>query len=221
MHSSQPSPSQPSLGTSRRTILLAGLAALTGGVAGVWRRAGGAQATRTAAAIAVPEIGAAAAATETAERVRLRPPGKLLFPMNPSPKCAVLDNFGESRSSGRAHQGCDILATEGQEVYAVVDGTLTDQVLDVESGASLSGNLWELTASDGSKTYYVYAHLSGFAPGLEVGSIVLQGDVIGYVGDTGNPGTGNYHLHFEVHPEGGSAVNPLPLLDVPAACSVW
>lgn len=207
---------------SRRTFLYAGLAALAGGVTGAWRTAGVvAVPTAGAGALAADPLIGAAAATSPAVRVRLRPPGKLLFPMNPSPKCAVLDNFGEARPSGRTHQGCDILATQGQEVYAVVDGTLTDQVLDGESGASLSGNLWEVTASDGSKTTYVYAHLSRFVPGLEVGSIVLEGDLIGYVGDTGNPGTGNYHLHFEVHPKGGAAVDPLPLLDIPSACTVW
>ena len=90
-----------------------------------------------------------------------------------------------------------------------------------QSGASLSGNLWQLTATTGG-TYYVYAHLSGFAPGLTKGSKVVKGQLLGYVGDTGNPGAGNYHLHFEIHPNGGAAVDPLPLLQpVPAACKVY
>ncbi len=90
-----------------------------------------------------------------------------------------------------------------------------------QSGASLSGNLWKLEALTGG-TYYTYAHLSGFAPGLVKGSKVVKGQVIGYVGDTGNPGAGNYHLHFEVHPGGGSAVDPLPLLrPVPPTCKVF
>lgn len=104
----------------------------------------------------------------------------------------------------------------------MVDGTLTVQVVDGsgQSGASVSGNLWQLTASTGG-TYYVYAHLSAFAPGLAKGSKVLDGQLIGYVGDTGNSGPGNFHLHFEIHPGGCNAVDPSLLLrPVPSACRV-
>ena len=143
------------------------------------------------------------------------------FPMAPSPKCAVLNNFGDPRGGGRSHEGVDILATLGQEVYAMADGTLTTQTIAGAPNATLSGNLWRLTAaSDG--TIYLYGHLAGFAPSLTKGSVVYKGQVLGYVGDTGNPGPGNYHLHFEIHPGGGNAVDPLPLLlPVPAACKVY
>ncbi len=144
------------------------------------------------------------------------------FPMATSPRCEILNNFGDGRSGGRAHAGVDIMATKGQEVYAMVDGTLTVQVFDGsgQAGAALSGNLLQLTATTGG-TYYVYAHLSAFAPGLAKGSKVLDGQLIGYVGDTGNSGAGNFHLHFEIHPGGGSAVDPLRLLSpVPSACRV-
>ena len=89
------------------------------------------------------------------------------FPMAPVPRCDILSNFGDGRSGGRAHEGIDILATKGQEVFAMVDGTLTLQVVagSNQSGASLSGNLWQLTAATGG-TYYIYAHLSAFADGL-------------------------------------------------------
>lgn len=175
-------------------------------------------ATVHAAGVTIEAVTGAVEATALAERLRTVPP--LNFPMSTSPRCDILDNFGDSRG-GRSHQGTDMLATLGQEVYAMADGTLTDQVVDGSSNSSLSGNLWELTSSDGSGTYYIYAHLSTFAPGLQVGTTVSRGQVIGYVGDTGNPGPGNYHLHFEVHPGGGSAVNPLGLITVPPACSVF
>lgn len=102
----------------------------------------------------------------------------------------------------------------------MVAGTLTVKTSVGDANATLSGNLWRLTAPDG--TYYVYGHLAGFAPGLTKGSVVYKGQLLGYVGDTGNPGPGNYHLHYELHPGGGAAVDPLPsLLPVPAACRVY
>ena len=166
---------------------------------------------------AVPGVGAAA--TGTADRLRTLPPWN--FPVQSTPRCVVLNNFGDPRSGGRSHEGQDILATLGQEVYAMADGVLTYQakVGDGSNGSQLSGNLWKLTRADG--TYYIYAHLSAFAPGLEKGQNVYRGQVLGYVGDTGNPGPGNYHLHFELHPGGGAAVDPLPLLTVPASCTVY
>jgi murein DD-endopeptidase MepM/ murein hydrolase activator NlpD len=170
---------------------------------------------------AIVEVTSGISAVATAPAQRLRKFGPPNFPMQPTPRCDVLDNFGDPRSGGRSHAGSDMLATLGQEVYAMADGTLTHQtkVGDGSAGSSLSGNLWKLDRADG--TYYVYAHLSAFAPGLSVGSKVYRGQLIGYVGDTGNPGAGNYHLHFEIHPLGGAAVNPLPLLTIPTACRVY
>lgn len=153
----------------------------------------------------------------------------IVFPMNPVPYCLALDNYGDPRSGGRTHQGTDIMGyykwtadqIPNQEVYAVVDGTLGNQKIDGTSDAVLSGNSWRLYSATGPE-YYMYAHLSRFADGLTNGSVVKQGQVIGYVGDTGDPGEGNYHLHFEVHPTGTSTyvVNPMPYLKpvMPASC---
>jgi len=150
---------------------------------------------------------------------RLRKPGTLVFPMAAAPRCYVLNNFNASRSNGtRLHEGIDLLATNGQPIYAVADGVLIRQ-----SGAeaALSGMSWGLAGDNGS--YYFYAHLSSFTDGLSVGSRVRSGDVIGAVGDTGNAGPGNNHLHFEVHPAGvnTAAVDPFPLLEIPAGCTVY
>ena len=73
-----------------------------------------------------------------------------------------------------------------------------------------------LTADD--DTYFHYAHLSEFATGIELGSEVVAGQIIGYVGSTGNSSTP--HLHFEYHPFGGSAVNPYSMVKSIDACKV-
>ena len=209
---------QPSR-ASRRSLLVGTVATIVGGVAALGqRRATGAPADIDAAlgAAAPPPI--ERAATVTAPAKRLRRVGGIMFPMGPEPRCDILDNFGDARSGGRAHEGVDILATLGQEVYAVADGVLVNQA---DASASLSGNAWGLTADDDG-TYYFFAHLSRFADGLKLGDRVRRGQVIGYVGDTGNPGPGNNHLHFEVHPGGqrAAAVDPLPLLEVPFECTI-
>jgi hypothetical protein len=116
--------------------------------------------------------------------------------------CWFADTWQAPRGGGRRHEGVDLIAKVGQYVYAVQDGTLTKQNLD--RPGSLSGNAWWLTAADG--TYYFYAHLLAFAPGLTVGSTVVAGQILGFVGRTGN--AGGPHLHFEIHPRGGAAVNP-------------
>jgi len=133
------------------------------------------------------------AATALKPAVRLAQVGVLPFPMNPLPKCALSKtSFGQPRPGGRTHEGVDIMATLGQEIYAVANGTLTKQVFDGAANATLSGNAWTLKLPDG--TYYFYAHLSAFATGLTVGSVVTSGQLIGYVGDTGDPGPGNYQI---------------------------
>jgi murein DD-endopeptidase MepM/ murein hydrolase activator NlpD len=128
--------------------------------------------------------------------------------------CWFSDDWGDPRGAGRTHQGTDLFAAVGSYVYAVVDGTLTRRAWD-QPGLR-SGNAWWLTAADGSGTYYFYAHLADFAPELEVGSRVEAGQIIGFMGNTGN--SAFPHLHFEMHPGGGAAVNPYPLLRSLGGC---
>jgi len=126
--------------------------------------------------------------------------------------CWYSDSFGAPRAGGRTHEGVDIIAYQGQKVYAVDDGVLTKQYIDAPG--LLAGNGWRLTRADG--TYFFYAHLSAFAPGLTVGSSVKAGQIIGLIGKTGAAGTP--HLHFEVHPGGGPAVNPTPVVTAVNGC---
>lgn len=126
--------------------------------------------------------------------------------------CSYTDTWQAPRGGGRLHEGVDLIAKTGQYVYAVQDGTLSKQAVD--KPGSLSGNAWWLTTADG--TYYFYAHLSAFAPGLQLGAKVKAGQIIGFIGSTGNAGVS--HLHFEVHPKGGAAVNPTPIVKAVDGC---
>jgi LysM repeat protein len=128
--------------------------------------------------------------------------------------CWFSDDFGHPRGGGRRHAGNDLFAAPGNYVYAVVDGTLTNR--SWEQPGRRAGNAWWLTAADGSGTYYFYAHLDDFAPGLKVGSRVKAGESIGFMGNTGN--SAFPHLHFEVHPGGGAAVDPYPALRALGGC---
>jgi murein DD-endopeptidase MepM/ murein hydrolase activator NlpD len=168
-------------------------------------------------------IDGAAEVGSAAERIVVSGNG-LLFPIEPTPVCEVLNNFGGySKVYGSGgHQGVDIGAHVGQEVYAVEDGVLARQFTDLSSGAGLGWGLLSVT-----DVMYRYYHLSAFADGLGEGDEVVAGQLIGYVGDTGNATPGGWHLHFEVRPgpqpKYGSApaVDPVPLLDIPSVCNVY
>jgi peptidoglycan hydrolase-like protein with peptidoglycan-binding domain len=126
--------------------------------------------------------------------------------------CYFGDSWGYARSGGRVHLGVDILAPEGKLLYAVAAGTITKIYADYPG--SLAGNGVRLTMADG--TYFFYAHMLGIGEGIKVGAKVKAGQIVGAVGSTGNAGTA--HLHFEVHPKGGSAVNPYPMVKAIDGC---
>jgi murein DD-endopeptidase MepM/ murein hydrolase activator NlpD len=110
---------------------------------------------------------------------------------------SFIDSFGSPRSGGRAHKGVDMLSPRGTPTVAPVSGTVSHR------GNSLGGLSWHLNGDDGN--YYYGTHLSAYAN--EGIGHVQAGTVIGYVGDTGNA-KGTPHLHFEIHPGHGAAVDP-------------
>jgi murein DD-endopeptidase MepM/ murein hydrolase activator NlpD len=108
------------------------------------------------------------------------------------------DTWGDSRSGGRHHQGTDIMAARGTPIVAVIAGTIKTAY------SSAGGISLYLRGVDGDE--YFYAHNSRNV--VSTGEHVKAGEVLGYVGSTGNAPESAPHLHFERHPNGGGAVNP-------------
>jgi murein DD-endopeptidase MepM/ murein hydrolase activator NlpD len=119
-----------------------------------------------------------------------------------------LNTWGAPRSGGRTHKGVDMMGSRGTPLVAVGSGIVR------KSYGSLGGYIVWLYADHGVN--YFYAHLDSYPSGLVDGQWVQRGQVIGYMGDTGNPAPGAYHLHFGIYPGGFTAVNPYPT--VRAAC---
>ncbi len=128
--------------------------------------------------------------------------------------CSYENTWHAPRGTDRLHLGVDIIAKEGNLLYAVADGTITK--LYTVGTDKLAGNGIRLTTADG--TYFFYGHMQKLADGISIGTKVKAGQVVGYVGKTGD--TNTPHLHIEVHPLGGDAIDPTPVVAAVDACSV-
>jgi len=128
--------------------------------------------------------------------------------------CSYENTWHAPRGTDRLHLGVDIIAKEGNLLYAVADGTITK--LYTVGTDKLAGNGVRLTMVDG--TYFFYGHMQKLADGITIGTKVKAGQVIGFVGKTGD--TNTPHLHIEVHPLGGAAIDPTPVMAAVDACSV-
>ncbi|MGH7464095.1 MAG: M23 family metallopeptidase [Longimicrobiales bacterium] len=117
---------------------------------------------------------------------------RLIVPVAGVDAADLVDTFAQVRGPNRLHEGIDISASRGTPVVAAADGVIL-RLAEHDSGGV---SLYQL-APDGHTVFY-YAHLLEYAERTRAGLSVRQGDVIAYVGDTGNAGPGNYHLHFEV-----------------------
>ena len=125
----------------------------------------------------------------------------------------IADTWGQERGGGRGHHGTDIMAPGGTRVLAVAPG-----VVEKLFQSRLGGVTLYQRSPDRRWTFY-YAHLAGYAPGLREGQKVRTGQLLGFVGDTGDAGMGNYHLHFSaarLSPDQrwwqGQDVNAYPML---------
>jgi murein DD-endopeptidase MepM/ murein hydrolase activator NlpD len=138
----------------------------------------------------------------------------LLLPVQGVRPAQLHDTFSETRGGGtRPHEALDILAPRGTPVLAAVDGTVEKLFESVPGGHTI----YEF---DRTRTHaYYYAHLDRYAEGLAEGQALRRGDVIGYVGSTGNAAEDAPHLHFAIFVLGpekkwweGTAIDPFPLL---------
>jgi len=137
----------------------------------------------------------------------------LLVPVQGLPRTALQDTYDDARGQGRVHNAIDIMAPRNTPVIAAEDGKVVKL---------FTSNLGGLTIYqyDPTETFcYYYAHLDHYAPGLQEGMRVTRGQVIGYVGSTGDASPDAPHLHFEITRLNadkkwwqGESINPYPIL---------
>ncbi len=137
----------------------------------------------------------------------------LLVPVQGVAAASLVDTYEQARGQRRRHDGIDIMAPRGTPVLAASGGVVMKLFTSERGGTAL----YQLAPD--RRTIYYYAHLDRYAPGMAEGRVLRRGEVLGYVGDTGDAGPGNYHLHFEVSTTedpskywGGVPQNPYPLL---------
>jgi murein DD-endopeptidase MepM/ murein hydrolase activator NlpD len=140
-------------------------------------------------------------------------PHELAMPVAGVDPRTLHDNFSEMRSGNRPHEALDIFAPRGTPVLAADEGVVRKLFTSVPGGLTV----YEFDSEE--RYCYYYAHLDGYAPGLHEGQLLRKGDLIGYVGVTGNAPKNTPHLHFAVSRLNsdkkwwtGTPINPYPLL---------
>ncbi|MBB3814445.1 murein DD-endopeptidase MepM/ murein hydrolase activator NlpD [Xanthomonas arboricola] len=164
--------------------------------------------TGTAGAADAPAVAASAPSPDAASAG-----SGLLIPVQGISSGQLQNTFTDARSEGRVHDAIDILAPTGTPVIAVADGTV-EKLFNSERGGLT------IYQFDPAGTYcYYYAHLERYADGLAEKQSIRRGQIIGYVGSTGNADPAAPHLHFEIHRLGpekqwwkGEVLNPYPVL---------
>jgi murein DD-endopeptidase MepM/ murein hydrolase activator NlpD len=138
---------------------------------------------------------------------------KLMVPVEGIKYAQLSDNFDQPRGTERHHEALDIMAPTGTKVFAVADGKVAKLFNSKPGGLTV----YEFDTTE--KFAYYYAHLDRYADGLKEGAAIKRGDLIGYVGATGNANPAAPHLHFavvELTPEKqwwkGTPLNPYPMM---------
>jgi murein DD-endopeptidase MepM/ murein hydrolase activator NlpD len=137
----------------------------------------------------------------------------LMIPVAGIKREQLQDTYNDARSGGRVHNAIDIIAPVGTPVVAVSDGEIAKFFDSVRGGITI------YQYSPDKHFIYYYGHLQKRADNIQEHDFVKQGTVIGYIGDTGNSGAGNYHLHFSIavltDPKrffDATEINPYPIL---------
>jgi murein DD-endopeptidase MepM/ murein hydrolase activator NlpD len=167
---------------------------------------------QTIAVDGAASVGAAAPVTPADTSPALHP-DTLAIPVQGITAAQLTDTFTDARSQGRTHDAIDIMAASGTPVLAVADGRVEKLF------SSERGGLTVYQFEPSGRFAYYYAHLDRYAEGLGEGQTLRRGQLIGYVGSTGNASADAPHLHFAVFALGperhwweGQAINPYPLL---------
>ncbi|MEO7255191.1 MAG: M23 family metallopeptidase [Casimicrobium sp.] len=153
-----------------------------------------------------PSVAVASGATDDVLRLRAR---GLTLPVSAKSAAQLTDSYTQRRSSGTTHEALDIMAPRGTPVLAVEEGRVVKLFSSKQGGITLY-------QFDTDATYvYYYAHLDRYAEGILEGDTVLKGQIIGYVGSTGNAAPDAPHLHFAISRLGperqwwrGTPINP-------------
>ena len=163
-------------------------------------------------ALASPAASIPSATNQASPTITDAPP-PLIVPVTGVRPDQLRDTFSEARTEGRVHDAIDIPAPLGTPVVAAADGTIVKLFHSDRGGTTI----YQLSTD--SRFIFYYAHLDRYAEDLAEGHTARQGEIIAYVGDTGNAGAGNYHLHFSIavvsDPKKywqGVNINPYPLL---------
>ncbi|MCI0412788.1 M23 family metallopeptidase [bacterium] len=130
---------------------------------------------------------------EYANDIKVLKQRQLLFPLQAMPRKTMKNTFRDSRGGGRLHEGVDILAPRNTPVIAIEDGKIA------RLWTSKFGGITVYQFDPTNSYVYYYAHLEKYAPNLKEGASVKKGQVIGYVGTSGNAPPNTPHLHFAIY----------------------
>jgi murein DD-endopeptidase MepM/ murein hydrolase activator NlpD len=144
------------------------------------------------------------AAGGSGDLAREEAPDFLPIPVDGVTRARLTDSWGDGRDGGRRHQGIDIFAPRSTPVRSTTDGVVVDKAL-----RGLGGRFVSVLGPGGFRHYY--AHLEDWGP-QRIGDRVAAGEVIGYVGNSGNAAVSPTHLHYGIYNPAGEAIDPYPLL---------